>query len=75
MVIANLDTNYFCSITVLFVLNSGEGREHVFSLLFLAYFPYFEEKSRLMRLRCCPCVSVYPLLSLLGNGSVETLPR
>jgi hypothetical protein len=26
-----------------------------------------------MRSRCCPCVcvSVYPLLSLLGNGSVK----
>jgi hypothetical protein len=98
---------------------------------FLAYFPYFEKSSRLMRSHCCPCVSVYPPLnfrtpelifmklgtyitapepistahfinpsdqsmclyvyppivarqrlgslkipqSLLGNGSVETLPR
>jgi hypothetical protein len=44
---------------------------------FLAYFPYFE-KNRVglwdhVAVRVFVCVSVYP--SLLGNGSVETLPR
>jgi hypothetical protein len=65
----------------------------------LAYFPYFEKWNIVMRLRCCLCVCIHPIvarqrlgkknpfiaarqrlgkkisLSLLGNGSVEMLPR
>jgi hypothetical protein len=44
-----------------------------FLLPLLAYFPILKRQSRLMRSRCClcVCVSVYPLLLLLGNGSVK----
>jgi hypothetical protein len=42
-------------------------------LILSMYFPILKKKNRLMRSRCypCVCVSVYPSLSLLGNGSVN----
>jgi hypothetical protein len=66
-------------------LRTGLPSSFVIFLFFLAHFPYFEKKrSRLMRSCCCVCVSLSIVirqqlgkspLSLLGNGSVETLPR
>jgi hypothetical protein len=65
------------------IVNIVSGAKIIFS--FLAYFPYFEKKSRLMRSRClvCECLCIPPTvawqrlgkipLSLLGNGS-EKIP-
>jgi hypothetical protein len=38
--------------------------ERTLRIPFLAYFPYFQKKSRLMRSRCCVCVClrIYPLI-------------
>jgi hypothetical protein len=40
-------------------------------LMIFSLISYFKKQSRLMRSLCWPCVSVYPPLSLLGNGSVK----
>jgi hypothetical protein len=57
------------------------------SLILLGYFPYFEEIKVSLWDHIAVCVSMYPPLSLLGNGSIkvplsllgncsaETLPR